>query len=278
MSTIKHLRIKIGTRVCLGKINPSSTPGCHDKDDAAKNVEEDLDTLRDLQYRLYAGGNRSVLVVLQAMDAAGKDGVVRHVMSGLNPQGCRVTSFKAPSVMERQHDFLWRIHQAVPAFGEIGVFNRSHYEDVLVARVRNLVPKNVWQERFDAINNFERYLTDNGVTIIKFFLHISRKEQASRLLARLDDPDRNWKFTPADIEERRYWNDYQEAFEDVLRRCNTPWAPWYVIPSDRKWYRNWAVAGILRETMEAMKLNFPPPMQDVRALKRRLLADLRHER
>ena len=228
--------------------------------------------MRKLQYRLFAENRRAVLVVLQAMDAAGKDGVVRHVMSGLNPQACRVTSFKVPSALEKQHDFLWRIHQAVPPTGEIGVFNRSHYEDVLVARVRQLVPPAVWKARFEMINTFERYLSDNGVTIVKFFLHISRAEQAQRLQDRLADPDRNWKFTPADIEERRFWDDYQTASEEAIARCSTPWAPWYVIPSDRKWYRNWAVAEILRHTMQKMDLRFPPPLHDAKDLRRRLQA------
>jgi len=219
-----------------------------------------------------------VLVVLQAMDAAGKDGVVRHVMAGLNPQACRVTSFKVPSALEKQHDFLWRIHQAVPPVGEIGVFNRSQYEDVLVARVRQLAAPAVWKARYEMINGFERYLADNGVTIVKFFLHISREEQARRLQDRLDDPERNWKFTPADIEERRFWDDYQRAYEDLLGRCSTPWAPWFVIPSDRKWYRNWAVADILRTTLEKMDIRFPPPLHDARDLRRRLQAQEKRKR
>jgi len=275
MNVSKHLCIEPGRKVRLAKISPDATPGCKDKETAVAALAENLVDLRKLQYRLFAENRRAVLVVLQAMDAAGKDGVVRHVMAGLNPQGCRVTSFKVPSTLERQHDFLWRIHQAVPAYGEIGVFNRSHYEDVLVARVHNLVPSAVWKTRFDMINSFERHLTDNGVTIIKLYLHISRKEQQRRLLSRLEDPDRNWKFTSADIAERQYWDDYQTAFEDVLHKCSTPSAPWFVIPSDSKWYRNWAVATILRDTMENMKLRFPPPLHDAKSLRRQLLADKR---
>jgi PPK2 family polyphosphate:nucleotide phosphotransferase len=272
MQIDKHLRIDPSARVRLAKIATDATPGCHDKEAALTGLGESLEELRKLQYRLFAENRRAVLVVLQAMDAAGKDGVVRHVLSGLNPQACRVTSFKVPSALEKQHDFLWRIHQAVPPMGEIGVFNRSHYEDVLVARVRQLAPPAVWKARFAMINDFERYLSDNGVTIVKFFLHLSRTEQARRLQDRLKDPERNWKFTPADIEERRFWDDYQSAYEDVLARCSTSWAPWFVIPADHKWYRNWAVAEILRHTLWKMDLRFPPPLHDARDLRRRLRA------
>ena len=272
MKIEKRLRIEPSSHVRLAKISTDATPGCADKESAVESLGETLLDLRKLQYRLFAENRRAVLVVLQGMDAAGKDGVVRHVMAGLNPQGCRVTSFKVPSALEKQHDFLWRIHQAVPPAGEIGVFNRSHYEDVLVARVRALVPPAVWKSRYEMINAFERYLSDNGVTIVKIYLHISRKEQVQRLRDRLDDPDRNWKFTPADIEERRFWDDYQQAYADMLGRCSTPCAPWYVIPSDRKWYRNWAVAEILHATMKNMDLRFPPPLHDARELRRRLQA------
>ena len=272
MKLIKRLRVKTSAHVRLTKIATDETPGCRDKETAQEQLADTLAELPKLQYRLFAENRRAVLVVLQAMDAAGKDGVVRHVMSGLNPQACRVTSFKVPSALERQHDFLWRIHQAVPPAGEIGVFNRSHYEDVLVARVRKLVPPAVWKARFQMINDFERYLTENGVTVVKFFLHISRAEQAQRLDARLADPARNWKFTPVDIEERRLWDDYQAAYEDVLSRCSTPWAPWHVVPADHKWYRNWAVAEVLRQAMRKMDLQFPPPRHDARDLRRRLAA------
>jgi PPK2 family polyphosphate:nucleotide phosphotransferase len=206
-------------------------------------------------------------VVLQATDAAGKDGVVRHVLSGLNPQGCDVTSFKVPSTIERQHDFLWRIHQAVPAFGSIGVFNRSHYEDVLVVRVHHLAPRHVWSARYDQINAFEKLMSDNGVTILKFFLHISKAEQKQRLEARLDDPIRNWKISPADFKERRRWNDYVEAYEAVLNRCSSSVTPWYVIPSNKKWFRNLAVSQIIVETLERMNPKFPKPSFDLLRIK-----------
>jgi PPK2 family polyphosphate:nucleotide phosphotransferase len=183
-----------------------------------------------------------------------------------------VTPFKAPSAEELDHDFLWRIHKAVPPKGEIGVFNRSHYEDVLIVRVHKLVDKSVWKGRYEQIRLFEKLLADNGVTIVKFFLHISRKEQTERLLARLENPERNWKFSEADLEERKYWGDYQEAYEEALSQCSVSEAPWYVIPADRKWYRDWAVAKILLQTMRDMKLKFPAPLADVKALRRKLQA------
>jgi PPK2 family polyphosphate:nucleotide phosphotransferase len=273
MNAIDRLRVKPGSRVRLSEKSAGGTPGGCGRERAEASIEAAMPELRDLQYRLFAEGRRSLLVILQGMDAAGKDGVVRHVLSGLNPQGCRVTSFKAPSAVERQHDFLWRVHQAVPARGEIGVFNRSHYEDVLVVRVHGLVPPEVWKPRYEAINRFEHHLTENGVTVVKCLLHISRAEQTERLLARLKDPERNWKFSPADIEERRYWRAYRDAYEEMLSRCSTPWAPWYVIPADHKWYRNWAVAEILRATMSEMKPRVPAPLHDVRRLRRILLRD-----
>jgi PPK2 family polyphosphate:nucleotide phosphotransferase len=197
------------------------------------------------------------------MDAGGKDGTIRHVMSGLNPQGCRVTSFKVPTEEELSHDYLWRMHRAVPAKGEIGIFNRSHYGDVLVVRVHNLVPKRVWSKRFEQINAFEKILAETGVTIVKFFLHISKEEQKNRLQERLDDSTKHWKVSPADFEERKYWDDYVKAYEDVLARCSTPWAPWYVIPGDHKWFRNLAVADVLVRTLKDMKMRFPKSKLDL---------------
>jgi PPK2 family polyphosphate:nucleotide phosphotransferase len=197
------------------------------------------------------------------MDAGGKDGTIRHVMSGLNPQGCRVTSFKVPTEEELAHDYLWRIHRAVPAKGEIGIFNRSHYGDVLVVRVHNLVPKRVWSKRFEQINAFERILAETGVTIVKFFLHISKEEQKRRLQDRLDDSSKHWKISPADFEERKYWDDYVKAYEDILARCSTPWAPWYVIPADHKWFRNLAVADVLVRTLKDMRMRFPKSKLDL---------------
>jgi len=263
-------RIKPGQKVSLKKLATGATPGVKSREAAEDALPDMLAELRQLQYRLYAENRRAVLVVLQAMDAAGKDGLVRHVFSGLNHQGCRVTPFKAPSAEELDHEYLWRIHKEVPPKGEIGVFNRSHYEDVLVVRVHNLVDKRTWKARYEQIRSFEKLLTDNGVTILKFFLHISREEQTKRLLARLDNPERNWKFSEADLEERKYWDDYQEAYEEALSRCSTRESPWHVIPSDHKWYRNWAVASILLRTMKEMKLAFPQPLADVKTLRRKL--------
>jgi PPK2 family polyphosphate:nucleotide phosphotransferase len=215
------------------------------------------DRLRELQERLYAEQRQSLLVVLQAMDAGGKDGTIRNVFRGLNPLGVRVAAFKAPSDEERQHDFLWRVHQHTPRDGELAVFNRSHYEDVLVARVRKLVPLSVWRPRYGHIRAFEALLAGEGTTIVKIFLHISKEEQRARLQARVDEPRKRWKFNPADLEERQHWREYQRAYEDALRETTARRAPWYCVPADRKWYRNWAVLRILVETLEAMDPKWP---------------------
>jgi len=270
MKIVEKLRVEPGRRIKLHRVATDATPGVKDKAEAVQDLADMLPELRKLQYRLYAENRRSVVVVLQAMDAGGKDGVVRHVFSGFNPQGCRVTDFKAPSTTELDHDFLWRIHRAMPPYGEIGVFNRSHYEDVLIVRVHELVPEDVWRPRYAQINAFERYLADNGVAILKFFLHISREEQTRRLLDRIEDPERNWKLSPADAEERKYWDDYQRAYEDVLHECSAPCAPWYVIPSDHKWYRNWAIARVLLAHLRDMRLQFPKPLADPDGLRRLL--------
>ena len=267
MKVMKQLFVRSGQKVSLKKTDTGDTPGIKSNASAAEELPDMLAELRQLQYRLYAENKRSLLVVLQAMDAAGKDGLVRDVFSGFNPQGCRVTPFKSPSAEELDHDFLWRIHKEVPPKGEIGVFNRSHYEDVLIVRVHKLVEKRVWMARYEQIRVFEKLLTDSGVTVVKFFLHISRQEQKERLLARLDNPERNWKFSESDLAERKYWDDYQAAYEEAIGRCSTPEAPWYIIPSDHKWYRNWAVAHILLRTMRDMKLKFPEPLADVKALR-----------
>lgn len=228
---------------------------------------KNIDRLSVLQYLLYAEGRRSLLVVLQGIDAGGKDGTIRHVMSGLNPQGVNVTSFKVPEGAEKRHDYLWRVHNAIPEYGKIGIFNRSHYEDVLVVRVHGLVHKSVWSKRFDQINDFERMLTDNGVTVVKFLLYISKEEQAQRFHERLDDRRKNWKFSEADLREREYWDQYIEAYEDVLRKCSTEHAPWYVIPANKKWFRNLAVSEIVAQTLEDMKLKFPKPTADLSGIK-----------
>jgi PPK2 family polyphosphate:nucleotide phosphotransferase len=272
MKLANKLAVKPNAKVDLRQWRADDSPGCKDKVHAVKELSAHLDELCRLQYRLYAENRRAVLVVLQGLDAAGKDGAIRHVFGGLNPQGCRVTAFKTPTAQELEQDFLWRIHQAVPPRGVIGIFNRSHYEDVLIARVRNLVPEPVWRARYGQINAFEEHLAANGVVLLKCFLHVSREEQSRRLVERLDDPERNWKFSTGDIEERRYWAAYQQAYAEALGRCSTKTAPWHIIPSDRKWYRNWAISRLLLETLRGMDLQFPPPLADVRALRRRLLA------
>jgi PPK2 family polyphosphate:nucleotide phosphotransferase len=259
---IDKLMVPLEKRIKLGDIDPGDTHGLT-KEDAAAALVKHLERLSVLQYLLYAEGRRSVLVVLQGIDAAGKDGTIRRVMSGLNPQGVRVTPFKAPEGAEKRHDYLWRVHNALPEFGQIGIFNRSHYEDVLIVRVHGLAPKPVWSKRFQQINEFERMLSESGVNIVKFMLYISKEEQAGRFRERLDDKRKAWKFSPADLKEREYWDTYIEAYEDVLTKCNTDYAPWYVIPANRKWFRNLAVAQILVETLEGMKLQFPKPAADL---------------
>jgi PPK2 family polyphosphate:nucleotide phosphotransferase len=228
------------------------------KGDAVEPLLEPLlERLETLQTALYAESKRALLVVLQGRDAAGKDGLISRVFGPLNSQSCLVSGFKRPTEYELARDYLWRVHQVVPPKGTIGVFNRSHYEDVLVVRVHNLVGKEVWSRRYDQINNFERMLSENGVTILKFFLHISREEQKQRLIERLNDPLKNWKFQVGDLEERKRWDDYTEAYEDALERCSTEWAPWYVVPADRKSTRNLLVSQVLVATLEAMNPQFP---------------------
>ncbi len=264
MSHHQPLRIEPGAEVRLKDLGPDYHGNPYPDDPKLANaLAKDLQRMAELQERLYAEHQRSLLIVLQAMDAGGKDGTIKHVMSGLNPQSCRVASFKKPAGAEVDHDFLWRIHRALPGRGEIVIFNRSHYEDVLVARVHKLVPEPVWKDRYKHINNFEQALVDSGTRILKFFLHISKEEQRERFQQRLDDPKKHWKLSLADFEERDRWEDYQEAFEDALTRCSTEWAPWYVIPANRKWFRNWAVARTIVETLEDMKPRFPPTTVDV---------------
>lgn len=225
---------------------------------AAKKELADLaDRLGELQARLYAEGRQALLIVLQGMDTAGKDSTIRHVFRAVNPQGVRVTSFKKPTALELAHDYLWRVHAQTPARGEIGIFNRSHYEDVLVVRVHDLVPEAVWSRRYDQINAFERLLVEEGTRIVKFFLHISREEQRKRLEARLENPRKNWKFNPADLAERKRWDDYMAAYADALARTSSAYAPWYAVPADRKWQRNLIVASVLVEALEAMNPRYP---------------------
>ena len=251
------LRVAPGSRIDLAALDPAATHG-HDKATAEDELQVGLQRLTDLQDRLWAEQKHSVLVVLQGIDAAGKDGTVRHVMSAFNPQGCPVTSFKVPTATELGHDYLWRVHQRAPGRGEIGIFNRSHYEDVLVVRVHALAPKQVWSRRYGQINDWERLLVEEGTTVVKFFLNISADEQRKRFQERVDNPTKRWKFRMGDLEERKLWDDYRRAFEDVLERCSTDHAPWYVIPSNRNWFRNLAVAEILGDVLEELKPEYPP--------------------
>jgi len=229
-----------------------------------------LARLGELQAALYADARYAVLVVLQARDAAGKDGTVRKVFGACNPLGCQVTSFKTPTPLELAHDYLWRVHQATPAKGMLGIFNRSHYEDVLVVRVKNIVPKQVWSKRYDQINEFEHMLDDNRVKVLKFFLHISREEQTKRLRDRLSDPTKNWKFRAGDLDDRDLWDDYTKAYRDAIRQCSTPWAPWYVVPADDKKARNYLIARTMVETLDNLGLRYPKADPDVLKLRRKL--------
>lgn len=255
------IKVKPGQKIKLAKINPDDSGAFDDKAQAKKQLKKNIGRMAELQNILYAEGRHALLIVLQAMDAGGKDGTIRSIMSGVNPQGVRVTSFKKPTEEELSHDFLWRIHQARPAQGMIGIFNRSHYEDVLVVRVHNLVPKAVWQTRYDHINNFEKLLSDSGVTILKFYLHISQDEQKERFQARLDQPHKRWKFNPADLEERAYWNDYMRAFEVAFEKCSPEHAPWYIVPANNKWYRNLLISETIIKALEELNLKYPKPVK-----------------
>jgi PPK2 family polyphosphate:nucleotide phosphotransferase len=256
------LRVKPGARVRLERRDHGQTFGW-DKESAAPELAKQLARLTELQDRFWAEAKRSILVVLQGIDAAGKDGTIHKVMEAFNPQGCPVTSFKVPSPEELAHDYLWRVHQKVPRKGEIGIFNRSHYEEVLVVRVHGLMPRKVWSARYAQINDFERILADNGTTLVKFFLAIDKDEQRDRFQARYDDPTKRWKFSMGDLEERKLWDDYQAAFDDALSKTSTRLAPWYVIPANRNWFRNLAVATILADTISALKPTYPPVAKDV---------------
>ncbi|MGW7450918.1 PPK2 family polyphosphate kinase [Streptomyces sp. NPDC054787] len=271
------LRVPAGERPDLGRMDAAAIPaGPRDKAAGRIATAAMAPRLASLQERLYAastaGDRRRLLLVLQGMDTSGKGGTVKHVMGPFNPAGCRVKAFKAPTPEERKHSFLWRIRKALPQPGEIGIFDRSHYEDVLIGRVRELAPRSELARRYTRINRFEETLAQEGVTVIKVFLHISYEEQRERLLARLDNPDKHWKFDPGDIEERGAWPAYQEAYERVLERCSTDAAPWFIVPADRKWYRDWAVSGLLLEHLEDMGPQYPRADFDVEECRSRLLA------
>ena len=253
---IEKLRVGPHRNFSLKKRAADDTFGIS-KSRAEKELKGHIQKLAALHDLLYAENKRALLIVLQGMDAAGKDGTIKHVMSGVNPQGCSVTSFKEPSLLELEHDYLWRVHAAVPGRGTIGIFNRSHYEDVLTVRVHNIVPKSVWTKRYGQIDSFEKILAENDVHMLKLFLHIDSEEQEKRFKERLEDPRKNWKASPADFHERKYWDVYQQAYQDALLKCDTAAAPWYVIPSNHKWFRNYAVASIIIETLESFHMKYP---------------------
>lgn len=258
-SRIPSYRVLPGNRVDLSTIDADASGPFHSADDVKAELKRQRKRITALQERLYAGHRQSLLVVLQAMDTGGKDGAIRGVFKGVNPQGCQVASFKAPTPEELDHDFLWRYHQKAPGRGMIGIFNRSHYEDVLIVRVKRLAPDTDWHRRYAAINAFEQNLADSGTTVLKFYLHISKDEQKRRLQSRLDDPEKHWKFDPADIAERGRWDDYMAAFEDAIAACSTAAAPWYIVPANHKWYRNLVIARTIADTLEAMDPQFPSP-------------------
>lgn len=268
----ENLLVKPGSKVNLKDFDTRYTAGFKDKEDAAEMLAKDVARLAELQDMLYAMNKYSLLIVIQAMDAAGKDGTIKHVMTGVNPQGCNVTSFKQPSVEELEHDFLWRINRAMPKRGMIGIFNRSHYEEVLVTRVHpeyilsqnipgadsvDKIDKKFWKKRFELINNFEKQAYENGTIILKFFLHVSKEEQKKRFLARIDEPEKNWKFSTSDVKERLLWDKYMEAFEDAISNTSTDYAPWYIIPADRKWFMRAALGDIIVGTLEKLGLAYP---------------------
>lgn len=257
-------RVKPGSRVDLKKIDPEDKKGFDDsKKDANKHLAELSLKLEGLQELLYAERKHRLLVILQAMDTGGKDGTIRHVFQSVDPLGVRVTSFKVPTPEELDHDYLWRVHRQTPGKGETVIFNRSHYEDVLVVRVHNLVPHEEWSKRYDQINAFEEMLAQEGTTILKFFLYISKDEQKKRLQARLDDPTKHWKFNIADLKERERWGEYMQAYEDALSRTSTDWAPWYIVPANIKWYRNLVVATTIINTLEGLHMRYPDPLGDI---------------
>jgi PPK2 family polyphosphate:nucleotide phosphotransferase len=256
----------IGEKVNLKDYDPGYTGNFESKEDVEMLVTEHLLELRDLQRILYAESKRSILVVLQAMDTGGKDGTIRHVFSGVNPQGVNVTSFKAPTPQEAAHDFMWRIHEAAPARGYIQIFNRSHYEDVLVVRVHDIVPKKVWKERYDQINEFEQLLIENDTVVLKFFLHISKDEQKKRLESRIKNPKKQWKFNSDDLKERELWDVYMDAYEDALTKCNTEDAPWHIVPANKKWYRNYVVTETIVSALRKLDLEYPKPEADLEGI------------
>jgi PPK2 family polyphosphate:nucleotide phosphotransferase len=252
-----------GKRIDLDSIDPADTGSIRDKEESEKLEARWLERLFDLQAHLSAEAGQALLIVLQGLDASGKDGTIQHVFAGVNPQACQVHSFKVPTPLELAHDFLWRVHAACPPRGVIGIFNRSHYEDVLAVRVEKLLPEKLWRQRYGQINEFERILDACGTRIVKFYLHVSKKEQRVRIAERLDDPSRNWKFSQSDLAARQKWKAYRAAYNDALTQCNTEWAPWHIVPADRKWYRNLVIAETVTKTLEDMHPPYPKPKLDL---------------
>src|SRR6476619_6896335 len=278
MDYLKKFKVEPGTKIRLSKLDASYTGKHESHEKALPMIQVHVERMDKLQYLLYANGSKSLLVVLQALDAAGKDGVIRHLFSGMNPQGTFVFGFKQPSKYEAAHDFLWRAHLRTPGKGEVVVFNRSYYEDVLVVRVHKLVPQSVWSKRYDLINDFENMLSQNGTTILKFFLHISPEEQLSRFKQRLDDPSRHWKISETDYSERELWPQYMEAYDDAIALTSTKHAPWYTIPANHKWFRNLAVSQIIADTMDEMGLKLPPTRVDIAGVRRKFHAAEREQK
>lgn len=268
MNFDKEYRIKSGQKVDLASIDTKTKGPFKDKEDAQATTAKNIRTMRELQYRMFVEEKQSLLIVLQAPDAAGKDGLIRKVLGQMNPQGCRTYPFKVPSKNELAHDFLWRIHQCTPANGKVSIFNRSHYEDVLVVRVLDIVPKSIWKQRFELINDFERNLEANGTRVLKFYLHISPEEQLERFKKRLDNPEKHWKLNPGDYQSRSHWDDYRGAYEDAFEKCSTDSAPWYVIPADHKWYRDAAVSSIVAGALSDMNPQFPKVDVDLDEIRR----------
>ena len=256
---MERYRIKPGKRLRLEDFDPDDTSLVKSKGDGLRESEAHQKKLGDLQEVLFAERKHKVLVVLQGMDTCGKDGTIQHVIGAFSPQGIHVSAFKKPTEEELAHDFLWRVHHRVPGAGEIGVFNRSHYEDVVIVRVHGLVPEKVWRKRYDQINDFEEMLAASGTTILKFFLHISFDEQRERLQARLDDPNKRWKFNPGDVDERKRWPEYMAAYRDAIEKTSTRWAPWYIVPANKKWYRNYVVGSVLVDALRTLKMKYPRP-------------------
>ena len=277
MNYTEKFRVEPGSKVDLKKIDASYKNKHNTHEQALPEIEAYNLKLHDMQYLMYAESKHSLLICLQGRDAAGKDGTINHVLSAMNPQGCTVTGFKVPTVEELAHDFLWRYHKATPGKGHVAIFNRSHYEDVLVVRVHDLVPKDVWSKRYDHINNFEKLLYDNGTHILKFYLHIDAEEQLERFKTRIDDPDRQWKISEADYAERPFWDSYTEAFEEALSLCSTEHAHWFIIPSNHKWFRNLAVSRIVAETLESLNMKFPEPTVNIDEIKRKYHAIVKKE-